>query len=163
MAGQTTGDNEVQSDLLNQAESNAVKFLYLPIYPVVIMLGFGLPLAVLSLMGFYTYGFAFEPLLLACVIVGVVSLPLLYFSYLTIRGIFSPLDEKGLEFVEKFNFNESGKAVMRSVAQKKINFREFDLSMALRAHFRQENETKARVLDNLHKKTMSRFTNIEEV
>ena len=164
MAGKTTGDNAAQSDLSTHAESDAEKFLYLPIYPVAIMLSFGLPLAVLSLMGFYTYGFAFEPLLLACVIVGAVSLPLLYYSYLTICGIFSPLDEKGLEFVENFNFNESGEAVMRSVAQKKISVREFDLSMALRAHFRQENETKAKVLDNLRKKVMSRFTNgIEDV
>ena len=89
---------------------------------------------------------------------------MLYFSYLAIRSIFSPLGEKALEFVDMFNFNESGKAVLRSVAEKKIPIREFDLSMALRAHFSQENETKAKVLDNLRKKTMSRFTNgIEEV
>ncbi|WP_158605791.1 hypothetical protein [Acidovorax sp. 100] len=66
--------------------------------------------------------------------------------------------------MERFNFNESGKAVLRPIAQKKKPVTEFDLSMALRAHFRQENETKAKVIDNLRKKAMSRFTNgIEEV
>lgn len=164
MAGKTTGDNAAQSDLSTQTESDAEIFLYLPIIPVVVTLCIGLPLAVLSLMGFYTYGLAFEPLLFACAFVGGVSAMMLYFSYIATRSIFSPLGEKGLEFVDKFNFNESGVAVLRSVAKKKIPVREFDLSMALRAHFRQEKETKAKVLDKLRKKTMSRFKNgIEEV
>ncbi|MBL7091633.1 MAG: hypothetical protein ISS20_22885 [Acidovorax sp.] len=164
MAGKTTGDNAAKNDLSTQAESEAEIFLYLPIYPVVVTLCIGLPLAVLSLMGFYTYGLAFEPLLFACAFVGGVSAMMLYFSYLAIRSIFSPLGVKGLEFVDNFNFNESGKTVLRSVVEKKIPVREIDLSMALRAHFRQENETKAKVLDNLRKKTMSRFTNgIDEV
>ena len=137
MAGKTTGDNAAQSDLSTQTESDAEIFLYLPIIPVVVTLCIGLPLAVLSLMGFYTYGLAFEPLLFACAFVGGVSAMMLYFSYIATRSIFSPLGEKGLEFVDKFNFNESGVAVLRSVAKKKIPVREFDLSMALRAHFRQ--------------------------
>ena len=164
MAGKTTGDNAAQSVLSTQDESDAEIFLYLPIYPAVVTLCIGLPLAILSFMGFYTYGLAFEPLLFACAFVGGVSAMMLYFSYLAIRSIFSPLGDKGLEFVERFNFNESGKAVLRPIAQKKKPVTEFDLSMALRAHVRQENETKAKVLDNLRKKAMSRFTNgIEEV
>ena len=164
MAGKTTGDNAAQSVLSTQDESDAEIFIYLPIYPAVVTLCIGLPLAILSFMGFYTYGLSFEPLLFACAFFGGVSAMMLYFSYLAIRSIFSPLGDKGLEFVERFNFNESGKAVLRPIAQKKKPVTEFDLSMALRAHVRQENETKAKVLDNLRKKAMSRFTNgIEEV
>ena len=90
MAGKTTGDNAVQSDLSTQAESDAEIFLYLPIYPAVVTLCIGFPLAILSLVGFYTFGLAFEPLLFACAFVGGVSAMMLYFSYIATRSIFSP-------------------------------------------------------------------------
>ncbi|RMA56362.1 hypothetical protein C8C96_4779 [Acidovorax sp. 100] len=70
MAGKTTGDNAAQSVLSTQDESDAEIFLYLPIYPAVVTLCIGLALAILSFMGFYTYGLAFEPLLFACAFFG---------------------------------------------------------------------------------------------